>query len=79
MGGLTHSLWAIREINDACEIASAKEGGADAALAKILPKLRQAQSAADESAKNEDELYREILQLKEEIRQLKERIGRPNS
>lgn len=79
MGGMTHALWALKEINDAYEIASAEEGGADAALAKILPMLRQAQIAADKSAKNEDELYREIWQLKDEIRQMRERIDRPNS
>ncbi|MEO8454225.1 MAG: hypothetical protein ABI454_03630 [Sphingomicrobium sp.] len=79
MGGMTHALWALKEINDAYEIASAEGASADGALSKILPKLRQAQNAADESAKNEDELYREIWQLKEEVRQLKERIDRPNS
>ena len=79
MGGMTHALWALKEISDAYEMASAEDGTADAALAKILPKLRQAQNAADESARNEDELYREIWELKEEIRQLKERIDCPNS
>lgn len=79
MGGVTFAVWAHREISDACEIASAEGVGADVKVAKILPKLRQARDAADEAAKYEDELHKEIRQLRHEIEQLKDRIDRPNS
>jgi hypothetical protein len=78
MGGVTFAVWAQKEINDAYDIASAADLSADVTLAKILPKLRQAQDAADEAAKYEDELHQEIRQLRYEIQQLKDQIESSN-
>ena len=81
MGGFTYATQALGAIKATYDLASAalgvKEGvKRDLALAELLPKILEAQKAANESVQNEMALFEEIYQLKAEIRQLKEQRGR---
>jgi rubrerythrin len=76
MGGFTLATAALTSIKNTYDLASAalslKESTKrDLALAEILPKLLDAQRAANEAVQQETALFEEIYQLKEEIRQLK--------
>jgi rubrerythrin len=80
MGGFTYATAALASIKNTYDLASAalgvKEGvKRDLALADILPKMLEAQRAANEAVENEMALYEEISRLKEEIRQLKAQRG----
>lgn len=79
MGGVTFAVWAQLEIADAYKIASAEDVSADLTLAKLLPKLEQAKIVAEQAADHEDELYKEILQLRSQVQELKDRLDQTSS
>jgi hypothetical protein len=76
MGGFTFAMAAVSAIRDTYELANAALGlkestKRDLALSEVLPKLLEAQRAANEAVQEEAALFQRIRELEEENRQLK--------